>query len=730
MLREAICLGLPDLEKESRKIGHFINSSHRHHVLTMDDVMAHPEIDAVVKEAYSLFRGDAKIADQAAFDRLSAKWKADWAGRSPGPQASSFAHETPGWHLERSHEFEKAGDIGAAIKAVRSAIRLAPGRAALHRRLGNLLLEAGRMEEAEAAQLRAIALDDTSPWSYSGLSLVLERLGRTDEAIAAIEQAIGFRPSHAYFHHRLGNLLRKAQRLDDAAAAERRAIALDPGVPSFYSGLSMILEQLGQTAEAVAAIEGAVALLPDQPHLYFHLGHLLLKMDRIEEAEAAERQAIALDDTSPQYHTGLSLALERLGRIDEAIAGIERAMKLGPCPTYLYCRLDGLLAKSGRFQKAELIQKRAINVLRGKLEAKDRTVLPSDTYALRAMLAAQAWGKDLAALLAREGTRGGKDDQEWPFGQTVPKYEKVSFAPTAAKGPRPLLSVMLPVYNVQRADWLADGIESVLAQNPDPGRTEIVVLDDASRNTAAKDTAERYGSRVRYRRNSKNLGLIGNHNMCIEAAAGDFVHILHQDDRIEPGFYDALLEPLSRDRTLVAAFANFRYIDEASDAMHRQARERPEAGKLENWLPRLAQGQAIAVSSLVVRRSSYVGLGGFSPSLVFAFDWDMWGRLANLGPIWYEPRCLASFRMHLRSATYSIAPVNRLVDEMRAVLRMVGALPAGRRPQVARASFTPLFLKYWTMLSDATALAESDRKGLENFLERTPAEDPSERALT
>ena len=72
--------------------------------------------------------------------------------------------------------------------------------------------------------------------------------------------------------------------------------------------------------------------------------------------------------------------------------------------------------------------------------------------------------------------------------------------------PRPLLSVVMPVYNGEA--FLADAIDHVMAQNYRP--LECIVVDDGSADRtgdiAATFVGHRYRQPHRYRRKSKYLG--------------------------------------------------------------------------------------------------------------------------------------------------------------------------------------------------------------------------------
>ena len=104
----------------------------------------------------------------------------------------------------------------------------------------------------------------------------------------------------------------------------------------------------------------------------------------------------------------------------------------------------------------------------------------------------------------------------------------------------PNWSVMVPAYN-PRLDYMTQALRSVLDQDPGPERMQIEVVDDCSTKVDVASMVKGVaGERVTYSRNQKNLGLAGCWNACIARARGVWVHILHQDDFVLPGFYKRL----------------------------------------------------------------------------------------------------------------------------------------------------------------------------------------------
>ncbi|WP_254838764.1 glycosyltransferase family 2 protein [Natronomonas marina] len=100
-------------------------------------------------------------------------------------------------------------------------------------------------------------------------------------------------------------------------------------------------------------------------------------------------------------------------------------------------------------------------------------------------------------------------------------------------GDAPLVSVVLPTYD--RPSYLRKAVESVLAQTYEP--IELVVVDDHSERPAAEtlsgmDLGDL--AAVRCRRHEENRGVNAARNTGIEAASGEYVAFLDDDDRWVP----------------------------------------------------------------------------------------------------------------------------------------------------------------------------------------------------
>jgi hypothetical protein len=239
---------------------------------------------------------------------------------------------------------------------------------------------------------------------------------------------------------------------------------------------------------------------------------------------------------------------------------------------------------------------------------------------------------------------------------------------------KPFWSVMIPTYNPDQ--YLRVAIESVVNQPNGIGEMQIEVVDDCSdRVDVWRMVHGQFGDRVGFYRRPNRGGLAANWNDCVERAQGRWVHILHQDDYVLPGFYRKLRSGIDREPAIGAAFCRHILMDKDGHWLSIAALQGREAGILDDWLERIASNQLIQTPAIVVRRDVYEAVGGYSPELIFTLDWDMWKRIAVKYPYWYEPQPLACYRTHAGSETsrltlsgLDLADAGKSISMSRAIL--------------------------------------------------------------
>lgn len=119
----------------------------------------------------------------------------------------------------------------------------------------------------------------------------------------------------------------------------------------------------------------------------------------------------------------------------------------------------------------------------------------------------------------------------------------------------------MPVYNGEK--YIAESIRAILAQTFTD--FELIISDNASDDGTEQICREfaRKDSRIRYFRNSQNIGAAGNYNRLFELARGQFFRWANADDLFAPILHEVCLQALRENPEAVLSYGKTRIIDES-----------------------------------------------------------------------------------------------------------------------------------------------------------------------
>ncbi len=145
--------------------------------------------------------------------------------------------------------------LARAAEALTVASELLPEDVEAPLKLGEALELAGLREEAVDAYRMALGRDDTLAHGWKRLGTVLRDLGRSDEANQALERARTVAPTDHEVWFESGQLFDELERVEDALAAYRRSLELNWSVPAVYTSLATALRTSGDADGAKQAVE-------------------------------------------------------------------------------------------------------------------------------------------------------------------------------------------------------------------------------------------------------------------------------------------------------------------------------------------------------------------------------------------------------------------------------------------------------------------------------------------
>ena len=217
----------------------------------------------------------------------------------------------------------------------------------------------------------------------------------------------------------------------------------------------------------------------------------------------------------------------------------------------------------------------------------------------------------------------------------------------------PKISICLPTFN--RVKFLQRCLPTILQQTYSD--FEVIVSDNCSTDSTAEFIASCRDGRIRYYRNSGNVGPYPNMNRTLGLARGAYVCILHDDDLYAPNFLARECDLLDRHPT-VGMVHSAVYEMNVHGAYRRIIRVYPTSRVLDGRkeFMHFLEGHNVCCSSVMMRRQVLEKTGFFDVRYLCA-DFLMWLKFALYSDIAYIADPLVSMRVHADTVTSWLEPV-------------------------------------------------------------------------
>jgi glycosyltransferase involved in cell wall biosynthesis len=245
---------------------------------------------------------------------------------------------------------------------------------------------------------------------------------------------------------------------------------------------------------------------------------------------------------------------------------------------------------------------------------------------------------------------------------------------------------MIPTYNSGK--YLESCLRSVLDQDPGPDEMQIGVVDNCSTEDDPEALVADIGKgRVSFIRQPRNVGPAANFTTCIREAKGHWVHILHADDMLLPGFYSTYRHFIETHPSVLMVFGRAVAIDENNDWQYLLYGD-SKARILENPLVDFVTNNPVVAPTAIVSRAAYEKVGGFAsvfsmPRVYCAADWEMWTRIAALGSIGYIGHPYLLYRVHNEGGTHTVVRTGEMIADSVLTIEIASQrLPANSRDQI------------------------------------------------
>ncbi|MBN3877463.1 MULTISPECIES: tetratricopeptide repeat protein [unclassified Nostoc] len=503
--------------------------------------------------------------------------------------------------------------------------------------------------EAEHLYSQVLQKQPDNPEALYGLGMLAQQMGQPQTAEKLLSAASQVQPDSVKTWFSLGNLHLVQEQFSEAEKAYRQALVLLPNSLPIYNNLGYTLQQQGLFEEAIHYYQKALELKPDfieaeanlgnalhaqgklssNQQMYYaqlnnQLGVVQKKAGDLKNAVTCHKQAIALQPDFLEAHYNLGLALQEQEEFEEAIASYQKLLELNPNYGEVYLNLGKIYQQQNNLIEAISAYQQGLKLI--------------NLHYAKAFAATQENEDEISAtpLLPQGEVQIG----EYYFPLIPPVSE--------TEDKRPFWSVVIPAY--QRPDYLLESLVSVLAQWSGIEEMEILVIDDASTPPLYQLVNAIGRGIVRYYRNPQNLRQQGTWNAGVTNSRGLWIHLLHDDDYVLPGFYTRLKQGLEGCPDSVgAAFTGYENINETGEITFRQQLYGTDKGIVSDLLLYVGVANPLNPPAVVIRRTTYERLGGYHPELTSTLDWELYKRIATFYDWWYEPEILVHYRVHSQS---------------------------------------------------------------------------------
>ncbi|RUT10010.1 hypothetical protein DSM106972_005050 [Dulcicalothrix desertica PCC 7102] len=454
-----------------------------------------------------------------------------------------------------------------------------------------------------------------------------------DEAESIYKEILQKQPNSTKIWFALGNLYQVQGLLPEAEKAYRQAVSLQPDAVSIYNNLGYTLQQQSKYDEAISCYRKALELQPNCTEASVNLGNTLHAQGQLSSEKQLYYAAL---------NHQLGLRLKKAGDLKNAEACYNKAIELNPNCGEAYIGLGEIYQIQHNLKEAVAVYRRGLKLINPHYAA------------------------------ATEVYENAQTPQQVLVTPPIPVHEVIvgdytfpAIAPVTDGDERPIFSVVIPIYN--RTDYLLQCLASVLEQWTGAEEMEILVIDNASIQPLFELVYEIGGGVVRYYRNPENIGAIRNGNTGIALSRGKWIHLLHDDDYVLPGFYARLKQSLLECPDSVAfAFTGYENVNKQGKLIHSPKLDSNQRGIVRDWLQQIGVANLLNICAVVIRREAHERNGVYLPELLYSNDWELYKRIAVSYDCWYEPETLACYREHVKSITNELcktrADVTSIID--------------------------------------------------------------------
>jgi glycosyltransferase involved in cell wall biosynthesis len=215
----------------------------------------------------------------------------------------------------------------------------------------------------------------------------------------------------------------------------------------------------------------------------------------------------------------------------------------------------------------------------------------------------------------------------------------------------PLVSVVMPVYNVER--FVAKAINSILLQTLT--NWELIIINDASSDKSEEIIRSFTDTRIQYLQQPTNSGVVAAMNKGVEQAKGKYITVMHADDIAVEDRIQKQYEYMEQHLQTAVLAGKTIFINEDDKPVERNWKTDEQTNTYEEIKARMVWENCIAHPTVMMRKDVVTQYGYSSSPLHQGFaveDYPLWLHILSDGYIIEKlQQPVLYYRQHESSAT-------------------------------------------------------------------------------
>ena len=264
-------------------------------------------------------------------------------------------------HYKQGHRAHLGGNKVEAIRHYQATLLLQPEHADAMHYLGMLLMESGRLLQAQGLVSRSLELKPKDADFWANAALVEQALGKLDEAVSAYRKSIQLARGDAVRHMLLGSLLLYHGRTGEAISELEQSCRLKPGQAQSWLllGNAHMKQNPPEYGEAIRCFQAVLKLDPQNIDVRVSLATAYAMTQKRTAALANLQEAALIAPTNFGVLSNLGKYWLDAGSADEAVITYRQLVALYPGVVEGYVKLGCALKSKGEFGEAEAVFHRA-----------------------------------------------------------------------------------------------------------------------------------------------------------------------------------------------------------------------------------------------------------------------------------------------------------------------------------------------------------------------------------